>query len=350
MKATRRIFLSTLTALLLIPQLIFAQSKQNSPTIGFILLGNGIRDGALLAQQDIRSKGQAITLIFEDNRGDLATSSTIGSRLSKVEKVDAFVSIISGVANLLRPIATQAGIINIGICSEPEVADGKNSFINYLTAQQGVAKFIEHIAAGTSLGIYSLNESGFLRIVEELKREANSKLEIIYTETFDKETLDFRPVLMRRKSATPDALLILGLSPEIESLVRQARSLGIATAVTSIEGFGLANDKSPFEGAWFIDSAVPNSEFRARFLKTYGHEVTPGAGHSYDSVMLLAQAFASASTPTRSIDRTKALTAFRAIQDFRGTTGMLNVQPNGVIWSEASVKIIRNGKPELLGH
>jgi branched-chain amino acid transport system substrate-binding protein len=321
--------------------------------VGFILplsgewalLGEGIRDGALLAQEDLKEAGVPVELYFEDNRGDLATSARLGSKLVNTDKVDALVSIISGVGNLLRPIANQAKILHIGICSEPEVADGNFSFVNYLTAEQGVAKFLAHykvvMGAQRSLAIFSLNESGFMRIVHTLKKSVGSEVKVVATETFDKGATDFRSMLIRVRSRRPDAVLLLGLSPEIELLARQARALGVTVPFISIEGFGLANDKSPFEGGWFVDSAVPNEEFRERFLQRYERTVTPGVGHSYDTVRMLVHAF-------RADTRNDALQRFRAISDFAGVTGKLQVQGNGVIWSEASLKVIKNGQPELI--
>jgi len=347
--------------LLLILQLDLALTRADvEPTagvkIGFVLplsgdwafLGNGIRDGALLAQRDLEKQGQQVTLVFEDNQGQLTSSVSVAKKLIEIQKVDAIISIISGVGKLLKPLATQANIINIGICSDTEVADGRNSFINYLSAEQGVSKFLEHYGPGKSLGIFAMNEAGFQRIVSVLKRQASSNVRILFQENFNKGTTDFRPLLIKRARYQVDSLLILGLSPEIETIVKQARSIGILTPVTSIEGFALASDKTPFEGAWFIDSAVPNSEFIAHFYKVYGREVTPGVGHAYDSVRLLADALRSAARANGGIDRDKAVVKFRQLHDFPGVTGRLNVQPDGVIWSEASVKMIKNGKLEIL--
>ncbi len=89
-----------------------AQATENSayiPQIGFVLplsgewafLGEGIRDGALLAQQDLANKGESIRLVFEDNQGDLAKSLSVGRDLIEVRRVDAIVSIISGVGNVI---------------------------------------------------------------------------------------------------------------------------------------------------------------------------------------------------------------------------------------------------------
>jgi len=331
----------------------FSVRADFSLKVGFILplsgewasLGQGIRDAAVLAQEDLRAEGMHIELFFEDNRGDLATSARLGSTLVTVTKVDALVSILSGVGTLLRPIANRAGVLHIGICSEPEVADGSYSFVNYLTAEQGVAKFLEHysraVGSEKSLAILAAQESGFIRIVRALEERARGQVQVGAVELFEKGTTDFRSMLLRVSSKKPGALLILGLSPEIELLAKQARALGITAPFTSIEAFGLANDTAPFEGGWFVDSATPHKEFRERFQRRYGRAVTPGAGHSYDSLRMLAAAF-------QADTRTEALQRFRAISDFTGVTGKLTVQPQGVIWSEASLKVIEKGEPVLI--
>lgn len=328
----------------------FSVRAEFSLKVGFILplsgewasLGQGIRDAAVLAQEDLRAEGMHIELFFEDNRGDLATSARLGSTLVTVTKVDALVSILSGVGTLLRPIANRAGVLHIGICSEPEVADGSYSFVNYLTAEQGVAKFLEHypraVGAEKPLAIFSVQESGFIRVVRALEQRPSDGVKVVAVEIFEKGTTDFRSMLLRVSSKKPGAFLILGLSPEIELLAKQARALGITVPFTSIEAFGLATDRSPFEGGWFVDSATPHKEFRERFQRRYGRPVTPGVGHAYDTLQMLAAAF-------RADTRGEAIQRFRAISDFTGVTGQLTVQPQGVIWSEASLKAIENGEP-----
>ena len=318
--------------------------------LGF--LGNGIRDGALLAGKDLEGKGVSLTLIFEDNAGELARSAAIASELINLQKVDALVSIISGVGKLLKPIAEKAKVINVGICSDTDVASGQFSYINYLTAEQGVSKYLDYFSryfpAGHSLGVFSMNEAGFQKIVDQLSRKARGRVEVKFIEGFDKGITDFRSILLRAGRRKADVFLILGLSPEIELLARQAGNLRMNNPITSIEAFGLASDKSPFEGAWFIDSAVPSPEFRERFRTVYGREVTPGVGHSYDTVMLLANAAERCAWRNGACSPEQLAQALREIKDFSGSTGVVSVRNDGVIWTEASVKIIRNGTAELV--
>lgn len=327
-----------------------ATDNEKNLKIGLILplsgewafLGEGIRDGAILAQNDLKKNDIEVKLIFDDNQGELSKSANLASRLIADQHVDVLISIISGVGKILKPMTEKAGILNIGICSDTAVANGKNSFINYLTAEQGVAKFVDYFPKafpGSTLGIFSLNEAGFQRILDRLNYAASGKINIVRIENFDKGVTDFRSQLLRMRSSSPGAILLLGLSPEIELIAKQAKSIHLDVPLTSIEGFGLASDKSPFEGSWFVDSAVPSDLFQRRFQQQYGREITPGVGHAYDSVMLIGSTLSNSKNANSHL-----LESFRNISKYNGVIGPLTVRDDGIIWSEASIKIIRNGK------
>lgn len=50
----------------------------------------------------------------------------------------------------------------------------------------------------------------------------------------------------------------------------------------------------------------------------------------------------------RDIDHAKVVQSFRQLASFPGVTGLLKVRPDGIIWSDASIKVIKNGKAEIL--
>lgn len=244
------------TLLCFVTHLFFAAWVDASPQavarrVGFVLplsgewafLGNGIRDAALLAAADLKESGAPLELLFEDGRGDLTASATAAKKLIHSDRADAVISIISGVAKLIKPLASQARVMSIGICSDTDAADGRNSFVNYLTAEQGVRAYVHELnrkeRKNKSLGVFTMNEAGFLGIVEELERQIRGSHEIRFLESFDKGTTDLRPIVLRGLRKRPDVLLILGLSPEIELLVRQARGVGVRATNPSLRRFRL---------------------------------------------------------------------------------------------------------------
>ena len=94
-----------------------------------------------------------------------------------------------------------------------------------------------------------------------------------------------------RKDLVHDAILLLGLSPEIELVSRQAKQLQLKIPLPSIESFGLSSNIAEFEGSWFVDSAMPTGEFLSRYQKKFGVKATPGVSHAYDSVKMLQVSF-----------------------------------------------------------
>jgi ABC-type branched-subunit amino acid transport system substrate-binding protein len=194
------------------------------------------------------------------------------------------------------------------------------------------------------LGIFSLNEAGFNQIVSELQRHiAGKAIQLQFTEFFEPGTRDFRSQVSRSLRLDVDALLILGLSPEIEILARQLKSLRKRAPISSIEAIGLAENKSDFNGAWFIDAAAPTTEFEERFRKSYGREVSPGAAHAYDTVQLIAEAFEAVSVADNKPGPMHVAAYLRSHREFKGVVGSLTVGPDGVIHSRAVVKVVDGG-------
>ncbi len=326
-------------------------------TIGFVLpltgdwafLGKGVRDASLLAEKDSAVRKYPPRLVFEDNGGDLTKSASAAAKLISVEKVDALVSIISGVGLVLQPIAERAKVLNFGLCSNTTVANGKHSFTNYITTPEGAGAYLKELQkrypAQVRLGIFSLNEAGFNQIVSEIRRQrADTPVQIEFVESFEPGTNDFRSQIVKAMRTDTDAVLLLALSPEVETFSRQFRSLGKNTPLSSVEAFGLAEHKKEFDGTWFIDAAAPTQAFEERFRKAYGRDLTAAAAHAYDVVQLLGEVYQRAGDGTRKPTTTEVAEYLREQKEFSGIVGPLSVDSSGIIHSIPSVKTIRGGK------
>lgn len=257
-------------------------------------LGEGLRNGALLAKEEINDAGLAVS--FEDNQGSLAESAVIANRLVGNGDADVIVSLISGVAQVIKPIVAKANLIQIGICSDSTVPDGRYNFINYLTKEEAVDLYLQHFkwlySDNQTLGLFVQNEAGFVALADQLKLKAKeAKLKIKFIETFNGGDLDFKSSTLRSLKMKPDVLLLMGLSPSLEALVRQVRLQDKAIPLSSIEAFALIKDNSLLKGAWYVDAGGVNFEFEKKYKNAYGNRITPGVFHAYNSVFLAHQAY-----------------------------------------------------------
>lgn len=331
--------------------------------IGFVLplsgdwafLGNDVRDAVLLAKQDLDNSSFHVELKFEDNHGELKESAAAAYRLINLEKVDAIVSVISGVGLLIHPIAERAQVLNFGLCSNTNVAGGEFNFTNYITTDEGARAFLQRLTSGkqgrSRLGIFSLNEEGFNQIAQQVKAQSADKpVDILFVESFEPKTADFRPLILRAFRRTPQTLLILGLSPEIETLAHQLHELNKDAELTSIEAFGLAQQKQVFDGSWYIDPAAPSDEFEERFRKNYGHEYTPPAPFAYDTVAIIVKGFKEAWQGDVRPSRVSVARTIHGIKEFQGIVGKLSVDSQGIFHSSPSIKEMTAGRGVALRH
>ena len=340
----------------------FALAEDREVRIGFVLplsgdwafLGEGVRNAATLAAEELKGSTFPPRLIFEDNAGQLKNSATAAQRLISIEKVDAIVSIISGVGLLISSIAEKAEVLNFGICSNTEVANGSYSFTNYITTPEGAKAFLQELTKRyprpVRLGIFSMNEEGFNQIAEQVRLQSSvESVDIQFVETYQPETKDFRSQILKVFKNDPQVLLLLGLSPGLEILRKQLRDLRHDLPIASIEAFGLAEHKEVFNGAWFIDAAAASMEFQTLYKKRFGRELTAAAAHAHDTVSLLVEAFQQASKNERKPSHAEVVSFLHTKEKFHGVVGDLHVDEAGIIHSVPSVKTMVDGRGVVQG-
>jgi len=261
------------------------------------------------------------------------------------EKTDAVITIISGVAQVVKPILARAKIIQIGICSDGDVPDGKYNFINYLTAQEGVdayiSEFKKRYGPSSTVGIYSQNEAGFERISKELeKRAKEGDIKIAFLERYNGEESDFKPMLIRHIKSPPDVLMV---SPGIEILAKQLKVYSTQTPLSSIESFGLAKDQTIFKGAWYVDAGKVSRKFQDKYKTFSKLEITPRVSYAYDSVFILYRAYLKALVARNnsiSQNREEFSRQVQATKAFTGESGNVYLDSLGVFHSEGRVRVV----------
>ncbi len=306
-------------------------------------LGQGIKSAVEQALAKRQRNAFKVEILFEDSQGDIATAVTAARRAIDQEKVNSIVSVISGVAGAIKPIATANKVIAIGICSDPVVADGQYAFLNYITAEQAVRAYLEafasHYPPGSVPGIFAVNEAGFQRIVQEYRKQ--SPIKPAFIENFNSGTRDFRSMILKRKKSKVPAVLILGLSPELEILVKQIREQKWKVELTSIESFGLVPNKNFLAGSWYIDSAANWDQLQERYVDDKS-AYTAGAAQAVDSMNLLIEAYENSTLAGATFTQEALALAFRKISEFPGVSGPLNVPENGIIASAVEERQIQS--------
>ncbi len=165
-------------------------------------------------------------------------------------------------------------------------------------------------------------------LADEFEKEARKQgVTVLGHEGITQGDKDFTPLLTKIKPLLPDLIYFGGIYPEGALLIRQARSLGIASILMG--GDGLATPifiqlASPeiVEGTYstMVGGDMKKVPSAAEFVKAYEArfgQLGQWSAYGYDAANIAIQAIQKAGTK----DREAVLKAMREIPQFSGVTG-----------------------------
>jgi len=316
----------------------------------YAFVGESVRNGAQMAVNEVNADPKnrfEYQLVVEDDGFDIAKTASAVNKFIGVDKVIAFMTMGSGGGNVGTPIAEREQVIHMGMASDPNVAKGEFSFTHWTQPEQEVEVFVRELARRnlSKVALISVNQQGYKAITDEFKKEIEgTDIRVVYETTFNPGLSDFKTIIARAEQAQPDVIYLGTFDPETTILATQLREMGVTTPLTSIESFGLVADPSVLEGQWFVDSVVPTGSFLSGYRDVYGIEPGPAAGNAYDIVKLLAIAVEDVADEGQQPEPATVAAALHTISRYSGALGPLEIDSDGVITSEPSVKVIKNGK------
>jgi len=311
--------------------------------------GDILKKSAQMAIRDISKKNNKYKyeLIIEDDGFEAKKTVSVANKLISVDNVDAIVSFSSHSGNVIAPIAQNNKVIHISLASDDNIAKSTYNFINWTTIEDEVLKMVNKIDQDgvKNLAVLVVNHPATNLMLDYTKKYmANKNTKISYVAKANSGTRDFKTIISKLKSVNPDLITLIMFSPEQEIFVKQLRELGINTPLTSIELFAMSDQKELFNGSWYVDAAVGDENFNSKFKEYTNTNNNFGAVFVYDSINMLNHIYENTKSKSPEVNRL----ALEKLETFDGAAGKLINSKNGIFKSEASVKVIRNGKIELL--
>jgi len=315
--------------------------------------GESLRDAILLAQSQLPKESKyTYEVIFEDDALDPVKASTAINKLINIDKVDAVISTGSGSGNVISSLTQQNKVIHFGVTSDLNVAKGEFNFIHWTPPESQAKKFVEEIKNRgiKKLAFIGVQHEGTKAKWEKAKEELNKiGIEVVTEEWFPFGTRDFKTIILRAKQVNPDIVMIQALSPELEIFAKQAKELDIGIPLTTIEAFEYTKQPELFEGYWYIQAAEPTDKFTTEYITKYNDIPKLGSPYAYDSFNLIVEGFERVGKNYKGEPTPETIVQeLLKIKDFLGAAGTLTMKENGIIWSDAVVKMIKNGKPVII--
>ena len=320
----------------------------NVPMTGDVgLFGHIVRGSVDLARQDMahRDLRYRYEFIFEDNQFDTKRAAAINNKFVSVNKVDAIMDLSSNIGLLTSKIAEENKILHINVSAlDPAVAKGKYSFVHWTPPENEVALMMTQIKnkGARNVVIFTAIDHDTIIISDILKNSLTAG-KIKFTEfKTNPDERNLLPLVQKTESLKPDLYILVQYPPVLDLLLRRLRETNTKAEITAIESFDFLEDPNLANNLWFVTAADISDANRAKFVNHLGTDNLFTAGNTYDSVMLIVQAFETAS------DKESAADNLNQIKNYTGIMGELRQDARGIFHSDAQIKIIKNGKPETV--
>lgn len=283
------------------------------------------------------SGASAPELILEDDGFMVKNAVPSFTKLADQHNVSGVIVFGSGQSLAISPVASKRRIPIIGLAMSDKLAVGTPFVFRLMVPAR---------AQGASLAS-EVTRRGYKRVaifttlieamtsVRDAFLPLAANIEIVANEEINPGDPEIRQSVARLRSARPDAVLVLSVSPALAVVARQLRSQGWKG-----DFFGSLNIYTPseietaqgaLEGSWFV--GVDDSRtriLREEYIRTFNEQPLMETWMAYDAVMLMIPAI-------RSADPNLAL---QSATNVAGLLGPYTITPEHDIQIPAAINVV----------
>lgn len=320
------------------------RSSGNDLRIGAILPQTGpgavfaqyIEEGMDLAVEDInRQSRHHVQVLYEDSKNQPKEGLTVYNKLVSTENPPVVIVALSSVAKALAPLAEQSNTAQVYVAvAIPDITDGKYKFRIYPEAagMAGVmASFSrQKLGAKTSAVVYLNDDFGRVSLEAYTREMQKAGGDVIFSESYELQQTDFRSLISKLKSVTPepDVIYLSGYGPSYGVFIKQLKEQDVQVPLTADMTLGMPDTLqqigSAADGAYFVDGKM-SPKFVKHFSERYGKEPSSYAGYAYDVIAVLHRKTEESGSVTVDTIRRELLN----VKDYEGVMGRINMKQDG---------------------
>ncbi len=294
--------------------LVFGNNaNKNEIKIGMILpltgtaaqYGEQLKDGAQIAESELKNTGANVKIFYEDSAADPTTGLSAYRRLVDVDKVDYIVSAMTrSTLPLLDSLnKDKIPMIMTLVAGDWDKTKTKYALRFYPTARQYVrGDNSDKILNGLkSVGVINVNDAYGQSVVKEVQTFAKEKgFTVGMVESYSANNTDYRSSLLKLKNSGVDSILMISSSPvELSGIAKQYKELNIKQKLFDAS-VGLSNpiireqNKDILEGvvtkatkAELTNKDKSAQDFFDKYEKLYNSEPYFPGIFGYESIRLI---------------------------------------------------------------
>jgi len=308
--------------------------------------GNGMLRAAEMAAEDANEAGgldvggtkYKVEVIAYDDGYKANEAVTAANRLVFEDKVKYIIGTVGSAPILaIQPITEENGVITmtLGFTAEALSPDKPYTFRPNPTTGEVAQPQIDWVVKSQNIktvgALFPNDETGEAIAKDIASAYANAGAELTVKEFFERDRVDFVPLLTRILAKGVDAIELDGNSPTTAGqIVQQARDIGFEGVIIRTGGpatqeivnvAGAAAAEGMFVHSAFNPELETASAYQQRYTDTYGDTMNGFSPFFYDGTKMLLLAMQEAGT----VDDTEAVrTALENITNYEGVVGTVN--------------------------
>lgn len=321
-------------------------------------LGDSSRVGMELSLEDLRAKGGAPTLAFQDSKTDPKTALSLLASRELHANARVVISEMSQVTRALVKPAEDAGVLLFAtLVGVPNIGGGSKSFVRVNVMSDAIAPPVARFAAKRTqkIAVLHLNDD-YGRANHELfaRAFAEAKGEVTFVESFGTDPTVARTLVEKVKASGAPACFVAGYGPAYPEVFRAFKEL--APGITLFADIGISNAPvfralgAAAEGVHFAGTEMdewPHTTTRAKEFAARFEKLRPGlrpdyvVAYSYDTIQVLAQALREVPSGDPAAIRTYLLS-----QRFDGLGGRFRFDSasGDSLYEDLPILVVREGK------
>lgn len=325
--------------------------------------GVWMSQGMELAIDEINSqggiKGKKLVLKVQDSKTNPSEGVSALKFMLTTSNPSMVITTLTSVSKALIPISEAEKILLFANATLPGLTEAGDyvfrNVANLAGDVQAIANYCSEKLNNKPVAILWRNDDfgvwGSKKFKEKYEKAGGK---IVASESYNPDTKDFKTHILKISKGNPSAVYVLGYS-ESGLIIKQARELSYKwqflgiTTLGDPEVYKIAGNA--LDGAVFSESAfdfsaenVSLSNYMNAYKKEYGQKSEIWAATCYDAVKIFVTAYQSAKEDSPDSLRKAIL----SIKDFDGVSGKTTFLENGDVLKPINLKVIKDGKPELL--
>ena len=351
-----------LVAMMIMPFAFWGCQNKQGVKVGVLLpltgdfskYGVAIKNGIDLAysESDIKDR---IQLIYEDEKGEAKTATTVANKLLSNNKVDILIGgATSSVAASIIPITSKNEKVLISpYATAEELFNEGNYFYSLLPSDNYEGLFMsEYISSQEidSIGILYINNDYGVGIISSFTKACQKEnIKILFSEGYAAGESDFRTQINKMKQLNVKTVYLPGYYVETSTILRQIKELGGNFKIFGSSNFYdhrfLEQSDVSAEGVVFCYPSFDTDTKRYKtFVDNYSlkYKQQPDAFaiQGYDCFKLIEKIILD----DNSNNKIDFKAAMEKITDFHGANSVINFSSNGSVIKKLNIIEIKDGE------